>query len=52
MCLDQIMFEGFANHAIYFSNSSNFQSKKDKSKNVLAMFVCALSELYSHDSLA
>ena len=51
MYLDQIMFEGFANYVMPFSSSSNSQSEKDKSENVLVMFVVALSELYCHDNL-
>ena len=51
MYLDQIMFEGFTNYVMPFSSSSHSQSEKDKSENVLVMFVVALSELYCHDNL-
>ena len=43
MHLDQIMFEGSAHYVMHFSNSSNCQSEKDKSRIFLVMFACTLS---------
>ena len=42
MCLDQIMFEGFANCAMPFSSSSHSQSEKDKTENVKSYYRFAL----------
>ena len=50
-CLDQLIFEGFANYVIPFSKTSHCQSEKDKMRVFLVMSVVDLSELYCHDSL-
>ena len=49
--LDQLMFEGWVNSVLPFSQESHSRAEKDKTFNNHLMFLVALSELYClHDS--